>query len=247
MRVVHGQAPPPRPSSNDCPASAVDSQAGMLEKTTGAEGPGEKVLQYFSSGVQTRDSRLSIAFRKKLEKPRLRLRDEVDECAQSYSAPTSPNIGVLDLTWDEISATSTKRGRRDSLNKADVSGVKDGLETSALSRGEAKLATTIRKNLKKIESITRNLANLATERNTRREIKEAAASLRSLVSQISTNEAQELLQTLGCSTPATAITAQNKVDAATQTEIKNNGRGEVEKRIEGVGCYEDFLEIVNCK
>lgn len=80
----------------------------------------------------------------------------------------------------------------------------------------ATMAAKIRRLIKLIDKETRVIAGVAVERNTKREIKEASANLRSLVSQITTNEAQEVLRMIGIGKQASA--EQEVMDEASLKE-----------------------------
>lgn len=98
---------------------------------------------------------------------------------ESTSAPTSPNVGCLDLTWDEDEARSVKRKREDEVTSGE------------------RLARALRKTFKEVDGEVRKLSERAKERNTKKEIKEIAAKLRSLMSLALTDQNWELLQTMG--------------------------------------------------
>lgn len=88
-------------------------------------------------------------------------------------APTSPlaNVATIDLSWDEMEARSVK------MKRPDEEACKD-TETT----GTEKMATAFRKTLKTIEEESRKLSEWARERNNKKEIKDIAQSIRSLVS-----------------------------------------------------------------
>lgn len=142
---------------------------------------------------------MSTAIKKLVDKPRLRLREADKDLVQAYSAPTSPasNVGVLNLTSDDVEATSVKRGWTEPIGSSIANGTEIWTEGIDLRGKDEMQATNSRKRLRKIDQVTRNLSILAKEGNIKKEIKEAVAELSSLVRQISTSEVQVLLQRLG--------------------------------------------------
>ncbi|KAJ8939472.1 hypothetical protein NQ318_022526 [Aromia moschata] len=173
----------PRPSSNDCPGPPVDPQAGALKKAIEGIDKDKNVQEWAKA-----------ALGKTKDKPRLRLRCDLRE-KQAYSAPSSPtmNVAVLDLTWDEDEARSVKKRRyEEESSETPTTDTDDDVQA-----GEEKLAMKIRKVIKTLDKDIRTLAVLTGEKNIKGEIKEMAVRLRSLMSQIMTNEAQAILQKMG--------------------------------------------------
>lgn len=96
------------------------------------------------------------------------------------------NVGTVDFQWDEEKGRSVKRARRNSS---------PGPEIDTLSRdADSRKRTRIREVLGKLDSEGRNLSKLVHDNtNTKKEIKEAARAIRSLMSIIQTSEMQELI------------------------------------------------------
>lgn len=103
----------------------------------------------------------------------------------STSAPTSPNIGTMDLTWDEDEARSVKRKR--------VGEEQAQQKSQELVSSEERMAKVLRKSIKEVDGEVRKLAEWTKERNTKKEIKEIASKLRSLMSIVLSNQNWELL------------------------------------------------------
>lgn len=92
------------------------------------------------------------------------------------------HVGLVDLYWDDTSGRSVKRSRRDSLPEEPMS-----RDAETLKRNK------IREIVQKIDKESRTLSKLVTDNpNTKKEIKESVKALRSLASQINTNEMQAL-------------------------------------------------------
>ncbi|KAJ8953414.1 hypothetical protein NQ318_023531 [Aromia moschata] len=161
----------------------VDPQAGALKKAIEGIDKDKNVQEWVKAALE-----------KTKDKPRLRLRCDLPE-KQAYSAPSSPtmNVAVLDLTWDEDEARSVKKRRyEEESSETPTTDTDDDVQA-----GEEKLATKIRKVIKTLDKDIRTLVVLTGEKNIKGEIKEMAVRLRSLMSQIMTNEAQAILQKMG--------------------------------------------------
>lgn len=78
----------------------------------------------------------------------------------STSAPTSPNIGTMDLTWDEDEARSVKRKR--------VGEEQAQQKSQELVSSEERMAKVLRKSIKEVDGEVRKLAEWTKERNTKK-------------------------------------------------------------------------------
>lgn len=241
-----------RPSSSVCPGSSVDFQAGTLEK---AIGRGEE--RWIDSGIKPP---MSLKQRRRADK----MEDLKILGTGRFSAPVSPgspspNLSYLELTWSEDEARSVKR------KKSEHSREIENPQREPLST-DARLASTVRKTLKNIDTEVRSLFEWAKERNTKKEIKEGASRLRSLMSMITSNQVLELMQTLGRNVEVRESSRPDNLDERSQTVNRQLQKKDVgvqvslgsdmelpvsgqitEEHIQEVKDYEGFVKVADKK
>lgn len=120
------------------------------------------------------------------------------------------------------------------------------------------MACSIRKIIRSLDTEVRKVAVIAKERNTKREIKESSLKLRSLLSQLMTNEVQELLQKLGKTTsmsPEEVLVSKEKDGDEEREEKKNKAtknastqtdslpQEDLPKQIKLTNSFEDYRKI----
>lgn len=108
----------------------------------------------------------------------------------SASAPTSPNVSTLELTWDEDKERSIKR-KKVSME------LMVGDDDAEILSANIRLANSFRRILGDVDEDVRKLAESAKERNTKREIKEICGRLRSQMSLLTSATKRQLLMKLG--------------------------------------------------
>lgn len=254
--VGGSRAGPPRPSSDDCPAKPVGDQAGSLVLNTGKKTREERrssLPKLNLSGSLPTCGEMSIDTKAALEdtvrlgylgKQKDKLANIFLESRNAVSAPTSPmtNVQVLDLTWDEAGERSVKRKRAEG----------NVLQTAEEAKSaEERLARSLRKTLKDVDKDVRALAELAKERNTKKEIKDLASRLRSMMSLVMSDTNQQLMQNLGKTDREGKCAACQmrqgveirKVSVETQTETKKFVEGDTD--IRAVKGFDDYCKLEN--
>lgn len=123
-------------------------------------------------------------------------------------------MGVLDLTWNDEENRSTKRKKFGDTNIEEDKTVNDG---------ERMLAGKIVKIIKDLDEEIRIMSKVVKDNvNTKREIKDSIAKLRSKMSQLMTCEAQGLLSVLGRTQSKENPSPRPTRDWATQSYMKKD-------------------------
>lgn len=160
----------------------------------------------------------------------------------AWERAPSRNMAFVDLTWDQEQGRSSKRKRPsdsvDPVNRREKTDDKEDVDED-LGRDD-KMRNLLRKVIHKMDKASRELSKLIKENpNTKREIKEVGAQIRSLSSTLETEEIQELLRKIGRDTVVEnkdVMRATNTIGIQTMEEgelRKHNKMEEIEKAITG--------------
>lgn len=139
---------------------------------------------------------------------------------------TPKNVGCVDLQWDERQGKSVKRKKGD--------GGSDTQDTWKEDAGKSKkLATKIRTIIEVLNKETKDLSKLSKENvTTKREIKESIGKLRSLASQLMTNDMQEIIQSMERHHKDTNIDVTQTTPVKISRRIQTDISGWVEERMD---------------
>lgn len=141
---------------------------------------------------------------------------ELKQAMKSQSAPTSPNLGIVDLTWDEEKGRSVKRKCKEGAAQ----------EQRRSPHEDKNMAGSIMKLIRNLEKEVRALGKVVRENaNTKREIKDITSSLRSMTSRLVSDEMQAILCTMGKKTEVDVSIAEPRVeDKGCQAESDQRGK-----------------------
>ena len=202
----------PRPSALDCSVPQVVDRAAVLDIATGID-----VDEY----VMDRDfllASMGYGSPRALRTPRLATqvspplaiggRGPVVE--RGVEVPS--NISIIDLTWNEEEGRSRKKRKRFDASAVIEEQDDENKTTVSLSKKLIHL-------MNKVEEEARKLSKLVGQNpNTKREIKEVSAAIRSIASQITTNEMVRLVRGSG-GAPSVEEAVQVTQESACQTEL----------------------------
>ena len=186
-----------------------------------------------------------------------------DESQTPVGEDTHDNVSVIDLTWDDTAAKSVKREasmKRKRIDLGSMAFLSFMEEEDSTEKGSPtdKLKHKLRNLIRGIDKEARKLAKLVTDNpNTKREIKEVSAAMRSMTSQMTTDEMIAVMSghsfTLQMGSEVndaetqTVVTAARMTERATQTKqsrMAEPADGKVRREyIAKVKDYEDFARI----
>ena len=177
---------PSRPSARDCPVPLVGDQAGAHGNVPGRKDYDKAMKKEYSLGFMRDSPRTPRRSMRKLT-----INTSPPFACSTGSLPESgpgSNIGYVDLTWCEEEERSYKRKR--------VASTATPMSQSGRNDVSDRLQTKLRKLIQEMDREARNLCKLVTENpNTKREIKECSSAIRSMMSQMTTTDMLQLVDT----------------------------------------------------
>ena len=181
-----------RPSASNCPVPLVGDQAGAPVPITGTN-VGDTTWERDFLMESLRESTPRMMRLITQTSPPLTTEGGDEEWEQA----SLPNVGHTDHTGDEADVRSKKKKRKRNETSTTTEITEEDLEAST------KLQEKLTNLMEQMDKEVRKLAKTIAEHpNTKKEIKETAALMRSIMSQMTTKEMRSIMRTQGPQRPS---------------------------------------------